>query len=258
MAGLVDTSVGREEIKTDKDKIEMSALEKELESSKVHDIFTILRTQLAGDQELKECLQHALEPLEESVRELYTSLQTIHNPGKLSFSSICERGDAMLLISRDKLKALIIALPTGRYYKFNSMWSFSMQRLVTCLSLIHYLRKGTLITQVQVSEQLELDPDRFNLILEDYLVGILFMASELSRLTVNSVIQGDYKRPFEIFKFVTELNAGFKLLHFKNDHLRKKYDSLKYDVRKIEEVVYDLTLRGLSPESQETKVEGNN
>lgn len=44
---------------------------------------------------------------------------------------------------------------------------------------------------------------------------------------------------------MTELNAGFRLLNLKNDMLRKRFDALKYDVKKIEEVVYDLSIRGL-------------
>ena len=68
-----------------------------------------------------------------------------------------------------------------------------------------------------------------------------------SRLAVNSVILGDYQRPFDISTFVSDLNAGFRLLNLKNDALRKKFDSLKYDVKKIEEVVYDISIRGLRP-----------
>lgn len=58
---------------------------------------------------------------------------------------------------------------------------------------------------------------------------------------------GDYDRPLQISKFVAELNAGFRLLNLKNDSLRKRFDALKYDVKKIEEVVYDLSIRGLTP-----------
>jgi len=67
------------------------------------------------------------------------------------------------------------------------------------------------------------------------------------RLAVNSVILGDFNRPFEIAAFTSELAAGFRLLNLKNDFLRKKYDALKYDVKKIEEVVYDISIRGLKP-----------
>ena len=39
--------------------------------------------------------------------------------------------------------------------------------------------------------------------------------------------------------------TGFRLLNLKNDGLRKKFDSLKYDMKKVEEVVYDLSIRNL-------------
>lgn len=54
----------------------------------------------------------------------------------------------------------------------------------------------------------------------------------------------------QISNFVAELNAGFRLLNLKNDSLRKRFDALKYDVKKIEEVVYDLSIRGLKPAQQ--------
>ena len=66
---------------------------------------------------------------------------------------------------------------------------------------------------------------------------------------MNSVILGDFSRPFEIATFTSDLMAGFRLLNLKNDFLRKKYDSLKYDIKKIEEVVYDISIRGLKPPS---------
>ena len=70
-----------------------------------------------------------------------------------------------------------------------------------------------------------------------------------SRLAVNSVILGDYQRPFDISTFISDITAGFRLLNLKNDSLRKKFDSLKYDVKKVEEIVYDISIRGLKPQT---------
>ena len=47
---------------------------------------------------------------------------------------------------------------------------------------------------------------------------------------------GDYQRPRRISNFMNELLNGFRLLNLKNDGLRKKFDSLKYDLKKVEEV----------------------
>ena len=83
---------------------------------------------------------------------------------------------------------------------------------------------------------------------EDYLMGLLQMCSELSRYAINCVTLGDYEKPLAISKFVGDLNSGFRLLNLKNDSLRKRFDALKYDVKKIEEVVYDISIRGLRNE----------
>lgn len=67
---------------------------------------------------------------------------------------------------------------------------------------------------------------------------------------MNSVILGDYQRPFHISSFISDVTAGFRLLNLKNDNLRKKFDSLKYDVKKVEEIVYDISIRGLKQDGQ--------
>jgi hypothetical protein len=64
---------------------------------------------------------------------------------------------------------------------------------------------------------------------------------------VNSVTAKDYNKPLRIAHFLSELDAGFRLLNLKNDSLRKRFDGLKYDLKKVEEVVYDLSIRGLKP-----------
>lgn len=64
-------------------------------------------------------------------------------------------------------------------------------------------------------------------------------------------LAGDYSRPFQIRQFLRDLHAAYSLLFPKNE-LRKKFDELKYALKKTEEVVYNLTLRGLKPQEIET------
>ena len=44
---------------------------------------------------------------------------------------------------------------------------------------------------------------------------------------------------------VKQVHAAFQVLNLKNDALRKRFDSLKYDVKRAEDVLYDIHLRGL-------------
>ena len=78
-------------------------------------------------------------------------------------------------------------------------------------------------------------------------MALITLIEELSRLATNSVTLGDYARPLQISKFVNELHAGFQILNLKNDSLRRRSDGIKYMVKNVESVVYDLSLRGLVP-----------
>ncbi|KAK5165306.1 hypothetical protein LTR04_001430 [Oleoguttula sp. CCFEE 6159] len=93
------------------------------------------------------------------------------------------------------------------------------------------------------------DRDAFHLTIEEYLQSLISLVDELARLARNSVTLGDYSRPLRISQFIKDLHAGFQILNLKNDSLRKRSDGIKYRVKEVEDVVYDLSLRNLVPKS---------
>ncbi len=95
------------------------------------------------------------------------------------------------------------------------------------------------------------DRDAFHITIEEYLLSLITLIEELSRLAINSVTLGDYERPMHISLFVKDLHAGFQILNLKNDVLRRRSDAIKYNVKKIEDIVYDLSLRDLLPKDGE-------
>lgn len=96
------------------------------------------------------------------------------------------------------------------------------------------------------------DADTFHITIEDYLLALCSTIEELARLATNSVTLGDHARPLQISKFIKDVYAGFQLLNLKNDALRKRSDGIKYSIRNVEGVVYDLSLRGLVPKDEDT------
>lgn len=93
------------------------------------------------------------------------------------------------------------------------------------------------------------DRDTFHLTIEEYLHALVSLTDELARLARNSVTLGDFQRPLQISQFIKDVHAGFQILNLKNDSLRKRSDGIKYKVKEVEDVVYDLSLRGLLPKT---------
>ncbi|XP_023700412.1 translin [Paramormyrops kingsleyae] len=220
----------------------------------VTEMFSNIQVFLCADQDIREDIRKVVQTLEQTAREILTVLQSVHQPsGFKEIPSKCLRARELFCIIRDHIGDLKTKFPVEQYYRFHEHWRFVLQRVTFLAAFVVYLESESLVTREEVAQILGIEVDRekgFHLDVEDYLAGVLIMASELSRLAVNSVTAGDYSRPLRISNFINELDSGFRLLNLKNDPLRKRYDGLKYDVKKIEEVVYDLSIRGLTKEQE--------
>ncbi|XP_072117053.1 translin isoform X1 [Mobula birostris] len=215
----------------------------------VSELFSMVQASLAADQDVREEIRKVVQVLEQTAREILTLLQTVHQmSGFKEIPNKCQKARKHFDTVKTHLAELKTKFPADQYYRFNEHWRFVLQRLIFLAAFVVYLESETLVTREGVAEILGIEVHRdkgFHLDIEDYLSGLLILANELSRLALNSVTAGDYSRPLRISSFINELDSGFRLLNLKNDSLRKRYDGLKYDVKKIEEVVYDLSIRGL-------------
>lgn len=213
------------------------------------EIFSEFQVYIEEDQDIRESIRLVVRDLERTCREMYMLLQGIHQENGLnSIDKVCSDCRQKFRDICNKYETLASKVPKDQYYRFNDHWRFVAQRSCFLAAFIVYLESEQLISRedcaVLIGVKLNRD-DGFHLDLEDYLMGLLQLASELSRLSVNAVTAGDYSRPIRIARFIADLDAGFRLLNLKNDSLRRRYDALKYDLKKAEEVVYDLTVRGL-------------
>ena len=224
---------------------------------------------LEEEQELKESIRNRVRELEASGRELAALLQKVHHAsGYTNLPAVVQEVEEVFRTKiKGHFKQLADVVPPGQYFRYHQMYNYTIQRFVYQAALTHYLKTEDLLLLKDAAEMLGIEHtsygnetkeetdktmcklDVFHLDLEDYLAGITQLSNELSRLVVNSVTHGDYQRPKRIATFLNNLDGGFRLLNLKNDMLRKKFDSLKYDLKKVEEVVYDLSIRGLLKEN---------
>lgn len=227
-----------------------------MQNAVVKDIFDGFNDYLNKEQELREQIRVAVREIDQAAKEAGIALQVIHS-SLADVPTACSNARAQFDVCRNGYQRLADLIPEGQYYRYNDHWHFLSQRVVFMVALTVYLEKDFLVSRDTAADILGMktkQSDGFHLDIEDYLVGVLQMASELSRYATNSVTLGDYDRPLKISKFVADLNSGFRLLNLKNDALRKRFDALKYDVKKIEEIVYDISIRGLRAESGPTPV----
>ncbi|KAI1107053.1 Translin [Jackrogersella minutella] len=148
------------------------------------------------------------------------------------------------------------------YYKYNGRWTRAIQNVVATILLTGWLgglgtesraaELGRLLTIEEVGQILKVpvnlkDRDAFHVTVEEYILALTDITEELSRLAMNSVTMGDIDLTVLISGFIKDLFAGFQLLNLKNDIVRKRVDAVKYHVKKVEDVIYDLSLRNLIP-----------
>ncbi|KAI0670810.1 Translin [Trametes maxima] len=209
---------------------------------------------LEADVAIKENIKEQVTEFDRKTRALSGVLNRIHSTRPEQIPALLDSALPTLESCHETTAALASIIPANQFWKWKEMWSNSLRTAVFSATLVEYLQRGGLLSLQQVADALGIKPqwqDRFALSVEDYLHGVITLVNELSRLAVNSVTLGDFEQPIRISLFVKEVFAGFAMLNLKNDLLRRRYDSLKYDIKKIEEVVYDVSLRKLAPSTKQ-------
>ena len=76
-----------------------------------------------------------------------------------------------------------------------------------------------------------------------YLPGVCDLVGELTRRAINAAIKEDYATTFEIKDVVSEIFEELMLFDLRNIPARKKFDSIKYSLEKLEEVALNVKLK---------------
>jgi len=217
---------------------------------KVMDILNEIEKLLKTEHEKKESIRKSVSGLEEMSRKIEAVLQCIHHTPALDKSALSQQCWELFADVRRKYSNLTDLVGKNEYFLYVYLWQSVTSKLCFLASLVSYLEKGRIDTREKLASILgiHVSSDKgFHIPLEDYLCGLLYLATELSRWSVNCVAMGNFSQPIAICQFVGDIESGFRLLNLKNDFLRKKFDGLKYDVKRVEQVVYDLKIRNLVP-----------
>lgn len=78
---------------------------------------------------------------------------------------------------------------------------------------------------------------------EAYLGALSDLTGELARKSVKLAIKKNYDEIYKILEFVSEIYKEMSDITFRNSNLRKKYDSIKWNFNKIEDIIYDIEIK---------------
>ncbi|KAJ7976938.1 Translin family protein [Quillaja saponaria] len=208
--------------------------------------FEDFRLQLEESGGFRERIRAVVFEIESTTRLMHASLLLVHQSRPTP--ELLEKAKSQIAVLKGLYNRLaeVLSQCPGQYYRYHGDWRSETQSVVSLLTFTHWLETGSLLVHSDVEEKLGLNNSEFGLDIEDYLVGVCFMSNELPRYVVNQVTAGEYDCPRKVLKFLTDLHAAFRMLNLRNDFLRKKFDGMKYDLRKVEEVYYDVKIRGLT------------
>ena len=117
--------------------------------------------------------------------------------------------------------------------EYENSYKQAMQEYVEAIAFYNFSKENRLV-----------DYDELDVLPEYYLLGLCDLTGELVREAVNSSIRGDFSRTEKIKDFVTELYGTLLQFDFRNGEIRKKFDGIKYDLKKLEDIMFDLKIKG--------------
>lgn len=203
---------------------------------------------LTRETEEIEGVKAKVDIIEKKVQKLLIFLQQIHQ--KKDYKTLVGNSLSVAESFKDDIDGLLLFLKKCEQpFSLSYLCRQTIQKVSYATCLVYFINQGELLPIQDLWSMLGFDANlndkQLILNIEDYLLGLLMLTNELSRFAVNCVTLGDVNKPKEILDFVLKIQCGFSLLNFKNDLLRKRFDGLKYDVKKLEQVTYDLKIRGL-------------
>ena len=116
--------------------------------------------------------------------------------------------------------------------QFSGSCKIAEQEYVEAVCFLHFMKDKTLPSVKDLGVQAE-----------NYLLGICDLTGELMRKAINASIKENYEVTEEIWEFLQQLYEELMLFDFRNSELRRKFDSIKYNLQKVEHVVLELKLK---------------
>lgn len=136
------------------------------------------------------------------------------------------------LAAAEKLIAKLLKEVEKDEHLRGGSFSASLEEYAEAKAFLRFLEDGTLITKKEL---------KF-VNAEEYLLGLCDFTGELVRYAVLRATARDKGAVQRVRDMIDAIHGQLLQFDLRNGELRKKYDSIKYNLQKAENTLYDLTL----------------
>ncbi|MEA3429880.1 MAG: hypothetical protein U9R08_01270 [Nanoarchaeota archaeon] len=118
-----------------------------------------------------------------------------------------------------------------KMYKQGS-YKVAVQEYVEAMLYYHFVKDNKICTR----KELDVETDY-------YLLGLADLSGEVFRKAVHEASKGNYNIVFVIRNLVEEIYAELLKFNIRESDLRRKFDAIKYDLNKLEDLCLQLKLK---------------
>jgi translin len=131
-----------------------------------------------------------------------------------------------------EMKKGILALQKIDIPLDTNMATVAYQEYAEAAAYAYFVEKGALMSK----KAMGIDS-------ESYLLGLCDLTGELMRKAVDDIINKNYEHAYKIRELVTLIYGEFLQFNLRNGELRKKSDQIKWNLQKIEDLIYDVEMK---------------
>jgi translin len=106
------------------------------------------------------------------------------------------------------------------------------QEYAEAAAYVHFAQTGKLVSRKALGVDVE-----------SYLMGLCDLTGELMRKAVDDIINKEYEHAYKIRELVALIYGEFLQFTLRNSELRKKSDQIKWNLQKIEDLIYDVEMK---------------
>ncbi len=179
-------------------------------------------------------LKKEIETVDSKRETLIASTREILKKSKGAIYSL-QRGDNKAAAAAlSELKPKIAALkPYSEDANYASVTKPPIQEYVEAASFSEFIATGKILPRKEIGVSAE-----------NYIAGLCDLSGEVVRKAVNAAINDNSMTVISAKKFIENLYYGLMQFDFRNGDLRRKFDGLKYDLKKMEDLLLSLKLQG--------------